>query len=94
MFRTIRRSAWTNGLAFRNLFTRQRFIIKMTAIINIAEVRMRCPRCGARPSIQSATPVRPGFEYLTLRCTSCTNVFDAQVGEEVLLAHEVQQPAL
>ena len=54
---------------------------------------MRCPRCRARPTIQSASQVRPGFEYLTLRCTFCAIVFDAQVGEEALLAHELQQPA-
>jgi hypothetical protein len=67
---------------FRNLCTLQRFIRwnhQMTVIIDIAEMRMRCPRCGARSTVQSAIKVRPGFEYLTLRCISCAIVFDAQV---------------
>jgi rubredoxin len=39
----------------------------------------RCPRCGSPSIVLSATELRPGFEYLTLRCTSCHLVYDAQV---------------
>jgi uncharacterized Zn finger protein len=47
----------------------------MTAIINIAEMRMRCPRCGAGSIVQSKIKVR-GFHYLTLRCIPCAIVFN------------------
>jgi phage FluMu protein Com len=61
----------------------------MTVIVDIAQMRMRCPRCRAVSTVQSAIDVRPGFQYLTLRCMSCAIVFDAQVataeGEEGLL---------
>ena len=53
----------------------------MTAIVDITEMRTRCPRCGAGSTVQSAIEVRPGSEYLTLRCTSCALVFDAQVSK-------------
>jgi hypothetical protein len=49
----------------------------MTAVINIAEMRTRCPRCGVSSTTLSAVDVRPGF--LTLRCNSCAILFDAQV---------------
>jgi hypothetical protein len=29
--------------------------------------------------VQSAVELRPGVEYLTLRCTFCGHVYDAQV---------------
>jgi DNA-directed RNA polymerase subunit RPC12/RpoP len=38
----------------------------------------RCPRCRSRPTVQSAVALRPGVEYLTLRCASCGLVYDAQ----------------
>jgi hypothetical protein len=38
----------------------------------------RCPRCRSRPTVQSAVTLRPGVEYLTLRCASCGLVYDAQ----------------
>jgi rubredoxin len=38
-----------------------------------------CPRCRSRPTVQSAVELRPGVEYLTLRCTFCGHVYDAQV---------------
>jgi hypothetical protein len=40
---------------------------------------VRCPRCRSRPTVHSAIELRPGVEYLTLRCTSCGLVYDAQV---------------
>jgi hypothetical protein len=43
---------------------------------------VRCPRCRSRPTVQSAIELRPGVEYLTLRCTSCGLVYDAQVPSE------------
>jgi uncharacterized Zn finger protein len=38
-----------------------------------------CPRCQASPTVQRIVPGRPGFEYWTLRCRKCGNVYDAQV---------------
>jgi hypothetical protein len=32
--------------------------------------------------VQNAIELRPGVEYLTLRCLSCGHVFDAQAGIE------------
>jgi transcription elongation factor Elf1 len=51
----------------------------MTAIINLAEMRMRCPRCAAASIVQTAIDLRPGCQYLTLRCIRCAIVFDTQV---------------
>jgi hypothetical protein len=39
----------------------------------------RCSRCRSRATVQSAIELRPGVEYLTLRCISCGIVYDAQV---------------
>ncbi|MDQ1390987.1 MAG: hypothetical protein QOF56_4441 [Acidobacteriaceae bacterium] len=39
----------------------------------------RCPRCRSRATVQSAIELRPGVEFLTLRCVSCGLVYDAQV---------------
>ena len=44
----------------------------LTAIVD-------CPRCRSRPTVQSAIELRPGVEYLTLRCVSCGLLYDAQV---------------
>ena len=41
--------------------------------------RQRCPKCRALATVQNVVPIRAGFEYLTLRCTSCGLVFDAQI---------------
>jgi transcription elongation factor Elf1 len=46
--------------------------------------RPRCPKCRARPTVQSVVQIRAGFEYLTLRCTSCGLVYDAQVHTDPL----------
>jgi hypothetical protein len=43
---------------------------------------VRCPRCRSRPTVQSAIELRPGVEYLTLRCASCGLLYDAQVPSE------------
>jgi uncharacterized Zn finger protein len=51
----------------------------MTVIVDFAEMRMRCPRCAASSTILSAVDIRPGFQYLTLRCNACATLFDAQV---------------
>jgi transcription elongation factor Elf1 len=40
---------------------------------------LRCPRCRARSTVQSAVELRPGVKYLTLRCIICGLVYDAQV---------------
>jgi hypothetical protein len=39
----------------------------------------RCPKCRSRPTVQSVVSLRSGFEYLTLRCTICGIVYDAQM---------------
>jgi len=46
----------------------------------------QCPKCRARPTIQSVISIRSGFEYLTLRCTSCGLVYDAQVHTEPMMS--------
>jgi hypothetical protein len=46
--------------------------------------RPRCPKCRAHPTVQNVVPIRSGFEYLTLRCTSCGLVYDAQVPTDLL----------
>jgi hypothetical protein len=38
-----------------------------------------CPKCRSRPTVQSAVKIRFGFEYQTLRCTSCGLVYGAQL---------------
>ena len=39
---------------------------------------------NAEPVVQSVVQIRAGFEYLTLRCTSCGLVHDAQVQTDPL----------
>jgi uncharacterized Zn finger protein len=46
----------------------------------------QCPKCRARPTIQSVISIRSGFEYLTLRCTSCRLVYDAQVHTDPMMS--------
>jgi hypothetical protein len=46
--------------------------------------RPHCPKCRARPTIQNVVQIRSGFDYLTLRCTSCGLVYDAQVHTDLL----------
>ena len=58
----------------------------MSAIGNIADERMRCPRCRAYPMVQSAIELRPRLQYLTLRCNSCAIVYDAQVPSPAALS--------
>ena len=41
--------------------------------------RLYCPRCQSRGTVQSTAELRPGTHYLTLRCASCGQVYDAQV---------------
>jgi transcription elongation factor Elf1 len=43
---------------------------------------VRCPRCRSQPTVQSAIELRPGVEYVTLRCTSCGLLYDAQMPSE------------
>jgi uncharacterized Zn finger protein len=38
-----------------------------------------CPRCQGGITVQRITPARPGFAHLTLRCTKCGHVHEAQV---------------
>jgi hypothetical protein len=75
--------AIARALAMSGTFVlHDRFILQdhqMTVIVDIAEMRMRCPRCRANSTILSAVDIRPGFQYLTLRCNSCVILFDAQV---------------
>src|ERR1700747_3336098 len=54
----------------------------MSNVSTIADKRMRCPRCSARPAVQNAVELRPGIKYLTLRCISCRLVYNAQVQVE------------
>lgn len=51
----------------------------VTSFNIVADKRMRCPRCRARSTVQSVIEIRPGIQYLTLRCVSCHIVYDAQV---------------
>jgi transcription elongation factor Elf1 len=51
----------------------------MSGVSTVEDKRTRCPRCEARSTIQSAIELRPGVQYLTLRCTACGLVHDAQV---------------
>ena len=41
--------------------------------------RQRCPKCRSLATVQNVVSIRAGFDYLTLRCTSCALVFDAQI---------------
>jgi hypothetical protein len=84
----------------RNLCTARPFILQdhqMTVIVDIAEMRKRCPRCRASSIILSAVDIRPSFQYLTLRCNACTILFDAQVataeGQEGSLATDRRELA-
>jgi len=52
--------------------------------------RPRCPKCRARPTIQNVVSIRSGFEYLTLRCTSCGLVYDAQVHTDPVMSDAPQ----
>jgi hypothetical protein len=51
----------------------------MNEIVTFAEKDIHCLRCAANPLVQSATELRPGVQYLTLRCPCCLIVYDAQV---------------
>ncbi len=37
-----------------------------------------CPRCGGKSVVQRTAELRPGIQYLTLRCAKCALVYDAQ----------------
>jgi hypothetical protein len=50
----------------------------MSSVSTVDDKRTRCPRCETRSTIQSAIELRPGVQYLTLRCISCGLVHDAQ----------------
>jgi transcription elongation factor Elf1 len=52
---------------------------RSTNISTIATSRTHCPKCQAQAVVQSAAELRPGIDYLTLRCTSCGLVYNAQV---------------
>ncbi|WP_441277239.1 MJ0042-type zinc finger domain-containing protein [Tardiphaga sp. 172_B4_N1_3] len=41
--------------------------------------RPRCPQCQAVARVQRSTAGRKGYEYWTLRCTSCGHIHEAQV---------------
>jgi hypothetical protein len=62
--------------------------------VNASNFRpIRCPRCAGRPTVQNAVELRPGFEYLTLRCVDCGLVYDAQVaGYQLRSAHPPGDP--
>jgi len=51
----------------------------MRSVNTVDDRRLRCPRCRARSTIQSTVELRPGVQYLTLRCISCGHVHDAQM---------------
>jgi hypothetical protein len=46
----------------------------------------RCPKCRSRPTVQSVVSIRSGFEYLTLRCTICGIVYDAQMHTDPMMS--------
>jgi uncharacterized C2H2 Zn-finger protein len=50
----------------------------MNEIVSFADQHIRCPRCKAYPALQTATELRRGIQYLTLRCPCCLIVYDAQ----------------
>jgi hypothetical protein len=39
----------------------------------------RCGICRAPTTVQRISPLRPGFEHWTLRCTSCGHIHQMQV---------------
>jgi transcription elongation factor Elf1 len=46
----------------------------------------RCPKCRSRPTVQSVVPIRTGFKYVTLRCTTCGLVYDAQMHTDPMMS--------
>jgi uncharacterized Zn finger protein len=55
----------------------------MRGASTVDDKRLRCPRCRARSTIQSAIDLRPGIQYLTLRCIACGVVHDAQIPSDL-----------
>jgi uncharacterized Zn finger protein len=51
----------------------------MSGASTVDDKRLLCPRCRARSTIQHTVELRPGVQYLTLRCISCGHVHDAQM---------------
>jgi transcription elongation factor Elf1 len=51
----------------------------MQGASTVDDKRMRCPRCRARSTIQNTVELRPGVQYLTLRCIACGHIHDAQM---------------
>jgi transcription elongation factor Elf1 len=58
----------------------------MTMLSMISDRRFRCPQCRARAAVQSTIELKPGVRYLTLRCSSCATIYDAQVPANPALA--------
>jgi transcription elongation factor Elf1 len=54
---------------------------------------LRCPRCRVRSTIQGAIDLRPGVQYLTLRCIACGVVHDAQIPSDLATASPTSLPA-
>jgi rubredoxin len=61
----------------------------MTNVSTIAPSGMRCPRCQSRTTVQNAIELRPGVEYLTLRCISCGLIYNAQVPSNQNGLHDI-----
>jgi uncharacterized Zn finger protein len=61
-------------------------------IIFTPDDQVGCPRCGACPEFLSETELRPGVEYLTLRCHSCGIVYDAQVPFTPAATQTIEKP--
>ena len=58
-------------------------------------VKVQCPRCEGRPTVQSAVELRPGFQYLTLRCDVCGLVYDVQLaGRQLRSARSPEEPGM
>jgi hypothetical protein len=58
-------------------------------VSTIAPSGMRYPRCQSRTTVQNAIELRPGVEYLTLRCISCGLIYNAQVPSNQNGLHDI-----
>jgi transcription elongation factor Elf1 len=63
----------------------------MSSVSAVEDKRTRCPRCDAPSTIQSAIELRHGVQYLTLRCTLCGLVHDAQMSSAPSMAPEIAE---
>jgi len=63
----------------------------MSSVSTVDDKRTRCPRCETRSAIQNSIELRPGVQYLTLRCISCGLIHDAQMSSAPSMAPEMAE---